>query len=59
MIREAVPSDLDAILELYLFLHEDSIPEKDAHLRDTWMQIIQDPNHHLIINELDGKIVSL
>lgn len=58
MIREAVPSDLDAILELYLFLHEDSIPEKDAHLRDTWMQIIQDPNHHLIINELDGKIVS-
>ncbi len=58
MSREAVPRDLDAILELYLFLHEDSIPEKDAHLRDTWMQIIQDPNHHLIINELDGKIVS-
>lgn len=29
MVREAVQSDLDAILELYLFLHEDSIPEKD------------------------------
>ena len=58
MVREAEQSDLDAILELYLFLHEDSIPEKDEHLRDTWLQIIQDPNHHLIVNEVDGKIVS-
>ena len=58
MVREAQQSDLDAILELYLFLHEDSIPEKDEHLRDTWLQIIQDPNHHLIVNEVDGKIVS-
>lgn len=24
----------------------------------TWLQIIQDPNHHLIVNEADGKIVS-
>ena len=49
MIREAVQSDLDAILELYLFLHEDRVPEKDEHLRETWLQIIQDPNHHLIV----------
>ena len=58
MVREAVQSDLDAILELYLFLHEDSIPEKDEHLRDTWTQIIHDPNHHLIVNEEDDQIVS-
>ena len=58
MIREAVQSDLDAILELYLFLHEDRVPEKDEHLRETWMQIIQDPNHHLIVNVVDDKIVS-
>ena len=58
MVREAEQSDLDAILELYLFLHEDSIPEKDEHLRDTWLQIIQDPNHHLIVNEVGGKIIS-
>ena len=58
MVREAEQRDLDAILELYLFLHEDSIPEKDEHLRDTWLQIIQDPNHHLIVNKVDGKIVS-
>ena len=58
MIREALQSDLDAILELYLFLHEDRVPEKDEHLRETWMQIIQDPNHHLIVNVVDDKIVS-
>ncbi len=58
MVREAVQSDLDAILELYLFLHEDSIPDKDEHLRNTWTHIIQDPNHHLIVNESEGKIVS-
>ena len=24
----------------------------------TWEQIINDPNHHIIVNEVDGKIVS-
>ena len=58
MVREAVKEDLDPILELYLCLHEESIPEKDAHIEDTWDQIIEDRNHHLIVNEVDGKIVS-
>ncbi len=58
MIREANLEDLDAILELYLFLHEDSIPEKNSHLEETWEQIIGDLNHHLIICEVDGKIIS-
>ena len=58
MLREAKIDDLNAILELYLHLHEDSIPEADDHLQDTWDQILNDPNHHLIVNEVDGKIVS-
>ena len=58
MVREANENDLDAILELYLFLHEDSVPEKNEHLRNTWKQIMNDPNHHLIVNEADGRIVS-
>ncbi|MCR4814912.1 MAG: GNAT family N-acetyltransferase [Lachnospiraceae bacterium] len=58
MVREANKNDLDAILELYLFLHEDSVPEKNEHLRNTWKQITNDPNHHLIVNEADGRIVS-
>lgn len=58
MVREANENDLDAILELYLFLHEDSVPEKNEHLRNTWKQITNDPNHHLIVNEVEGRIVS-
>lgn len=58
MIREAVKEDLKELLELYLYLHEDSIPEDSEHLRNTWNQIINDPNHHIILNEIDGKIIS-
>lgn len=58
MVREAEKADLNAILELYLFLHEDSIPEHNERLRETWMKIIHDPNHHIIVNEIDGLIVS-
>lgn len=58
MVREAEKEDLGALLNLYLFLHEDSIPEQNAHLEKTWDQIIGDANHHLIVNEIDGQIVS-
>ena len=58
MVREVVKEDLDALLDLYLFLHEDSIPERDKHLEETWEQILEDPNHHLLVNEIDGQIVS-
>ena len=58
MVREAEKQDLDELLKLYLFLHEDNIPENNEHLRNTWTRILQDPNHHLIVNEIDGKIVS-
>ena len=58
MIREAEKKDLPQLLELYLFLHEDSIPEQSEHLTKTWDQIIGDPNHHLIVNEIGGRIIS-
>ena len=58
MIREARPDELNEILELYLNLHEDTIPEDSDNLRKTWAQIMDDHNHHLIVNEMDGKIVS-
>lgn len=58
MVREARKDDLDSLLNLYLFLHEDSIPDHDEHLQDTWELIINDKNHHIIVNEEDGMIVS-
>lgn len=58
MIREATHNDLQQLLELYLYLHEDSIPQADSHLQSTWEQIIGDKNHHIIVCEQDGRIVS-
>ncbi len=58
MVREAKDEDLKGLLELYLFLHEDSIPEHSEYLETTWKTILNDPNHHLIVNEIDGQIVS-
>ena len=48
MIREANKKDLDEILQLYLYLHEKSIPEDNKHLQNTWNNIINDTNHHLL-----------
>lgn len=58
MVREAKEKDLQEILELYLYLHETSVPEMSEHMTDTWSQIIQDTNHHLIIKTVDERIVS-
>ena len=55
MIREAVHSDLHGLLELYLHLHEDRVPEDSAALRETWAQIMRDPNHHIIVDEEGGR----
>ena len=58
MIREARIEDLSQILELYLHLHETSMPEQSENLNKTWEKIIEDESHHLIVFEVDGKIVS-
>ncbi len=58
MIREAAETDLPALLELYLHLHEDHIPEDSKRLRSVWQDILGDENHHLIVCEEDGRIVS-
>lgn len=58
MVREANKEDLKEILELYLCLHEESIPEESDCLLSTWKQILEDKNHHLIVNEINGKIAS-
>ena len=58
MIREAYENELEQLLELYLYLHEQSVPEMTEHLKNTWDTIMSDCNHHIIVNEVDGKIVS-
>lgn len=58
MVREIKSSELNELLELYLYLHEKSVPDITEHLKKTWDTIINDVNHHIIVNEIDGKIVS-
>lgn len=58
MIREAMKEDLEEVLKLYLYLHEKSMPKLSEHLASTWNQIVEDENHHLIVNVVDNKIVS-
>ncbi len=58
MVREAYKSEMNQILELYLYLHEKELPEETEHLKQTWATIIDDNNHHLIVCEIGGIIVS-
>ncbi len=58
MVREVQEKDLNGLLELYLHLHEESVPELTEHLSKTWRTILTDENYHVIVKEIDGKLVS-
>ena len=58
MIREIKENELKELLELYTHLHELGIPEYSENLQNTWNTICHDNNHHIIVCEIDGKIVS-
>lgn len=55
MVREIKENELNELLELYLHLHEKSVPEMTEHLKRTWKTIIQDDNHHIIVKTSDKK----
>lgn len=58
MIREIYENELNDLLNLYTHLHEDSVPEITEYLKKMWISIVNDKNHHIIVNEIDGKIIS-
>lgn len=58
MVREIRENELDELLKLNLHLHEDSVPEPSEKLSEAWDSIVRDKNHHIIVKEADGKIVS-
>ncbi|MGN0666102.1 MAG: GNAT family N-acetyltransferase [Huintestinicola sp.] len=58
MVREIQYDEQKELLELYLSLHEKSVPERSEALEDTWNEILNDKNHHILVNVIDGKIVS-
>lgn len=58
MVREVNENELNELLELYLHLHEKTVPEMTEHLHKVWKTIMQDANHHIIVKVIEGKIVS-
>lgn len=58
IIREIKNSDFQQLIELYTHLHEKDIPEKDERVSAVWESILTDRNHHIIVAEYEGKIIS-
>ncbi|MCR5541635.1 MAG: GNAT family N-acetyltransferase [Ruminococcus sp.] len=58
MIREITEADFDGLMTLYMQLHDNPFPEKDERVIALWQRILADPDHHIIVCEEDGKIVS-
>ncbi len=58
IIRELKNDDFQQLMELYTHLHEKNIPEKDERVSAVWENILSDKNHHIIVAEAEGKIIS-
>ena len=58
MIREITPDDFDGLMTLYMQLHDNPFPEKTDGIMQLWQDILADKNHHIIVAEVDGVIVS-
>lgn len=58
MLREIKPDERNELLKLYLHLHEESLPEDGERLRKVWDKICADEDHHIVVCEIGGRIVS-
>ena len=58
MIREISEKDFDGLLRLYMQLHDNPLPGKDDRVLGVWKDILNDKNHHIIVAEENGVIVS-
>lgn len=57
-IREIKDSDFPQLMELYTHLHEKDVPEMDERISSVWEGILSDINHHIIVAETEGKVIS-
>ena len=58
MIREVKRNDFEGLMKLYMQLHDNPMPEKTTEIMDLWNRIVDDKNHHIIVAEENGMIVS-
>lgn len=58
MIREIQDTDFDSLMELYMQLHDNPMPDNTPEIMELWKRILEDKDHHIIAAEEDGRIVS-
>ena len=58
MIREITVNDYQQLMELYTHLHEKTVPAFEGKAAEYWSRINSDPDYHIIVAELNGKIVA-
>lgn len=58
MIREINYGDYDGLMKLYTQLHGNPYPDESSAAKELFEKIVADPDHHIIVAEEDGKIVS-
>ncbi len=58
MIREITEKDFSGLMTLYMQLHNNPMPEQTKELMALWERILNDSAYHIIVAEVDGKIVS-
>ncbi|MDE6788833.1 MAG: GNAT family N-acetyltransferase [Ruminococcus sp.] len=58
MIREINRNDFRGLMKLYMQLHDNPMPDETIEITELWNRIVDDKNHHIIVAEEDGKIVS-
>jgi ribosomal protein S18 acetylase RimI-like enzyme len=58
MVREINKDDFDGLMKLYMQLHNNPMIGISSEIMELWNRIINDKDHHIIVVEEDGKIVS-
>ena len=58
MIREITEDDFDGLLRLYMQLHDNPFPENNDKVIGIWKSILNDKNHHIIVAEESGMLIS-
>lgn len=58
ILREINENDFDGLSELYTHLHSNKPIEKNDKNKAIFDKILADENHHIIVAEEDGKIIS-
>lgn len=58
VVREIEYEDYNGLMELYMQLHNNPMPERTDRIEKIWNAVLKDASHHIIVAEENGKIVS-